>query len=78
MVALADPADLMLLDELAFATGLEIRPMLASETDLDDAIARHLGASWRAGRGPLQAIDLPEDTSPLSAGARRRGGRLLH
>jgi hypothetical protein len=80
VVALADPADLMLLDELSFASGLEIRPVLASETDLDDAIARHLGDGWRAGRGTTRAIDLPEDTSPLSAVARRRGGSgaLLH
>ena len=38
VVALADPSDLVVLDELSFATGLEIRPVLASEDRLEQAI----------------------------------------
>jgi type IV pilus assembly protein PilB len=66
VVAVADPSDLGLIDELSFATGLDVRPVLASEADLDRAISRLLGAG-----GPQatrrEAIDLPEDTSPLTA-----------
>ena len=74
LVALADPADLVVMDELSFATGLEIRPVLASE------------ASWitpsRATSAPApgehvpRAIDLPEDTSPLSAARRHVTGPI--
>jgi type IV pilus assembly protein PilB len=66
VVALANPSDLSVIDELSFATGLEIRPVLASEEELDHVIESALGG---LGREPMlpRAIDLPEDTSPLSA-----------
>lgn len=70
VVACPDPSDLHVLDELAFATGLEIRPVLASEDELDRAIARHL---LGPGAELPRAIDLPEDTSPLR-GVRTTGG----
>jgi type IV pilus assembly protein PilB len=64
VVACPDPSDLGVMDELSFATGLEIRPVLASEIELEKAIESHLQG---AGGHPVQrAIDLPEDTSPLS------------
>jgi type IV pilus assembly protein PilB len=70
VVALADPADLHALDEVAFATGLDVKPVLAAEDDLDDAIARLLdGATARraSGHGARRdAIELPEDTNPLT------------
>jgi len=79
LVALPDPADLGVLDELSFATGLEIRPVLASEGELDRAIEQHLGGGTGESRLP-HAIDLPEDTSPLSAAQRGPGaaGHVLH
>jgi len=63
VVALADPADLAVLDELSFATSLEIRPVLASEEELEHAIDQHLGGP-RHSTLP-RSIELPEDTSPL-------------
>jgi type IV pilus assembly protein PilB len=76
VVALADPGDLGVLDELAFVTGLQVRPALATEADLDQAIDRLLGTGGAAPRrlGPL---DLPEDTSPLTAG-RGPASRVLN
>lgn len=74
VVAFADPADLPAVDEIAFATGLNVRPVLAAEWDIDQAISRHLGdvsANARPGERP-GAIDLPEDTSPL-AGIPKKG-----
>lgn len=70
VVALAEPGNLGVVDEIAFATGMQIRPALASERDLDRAIARHLdgvaapSAAERFADRP-DAIDLPEDTGPL-------------
>ncbi len=79
LVALSDPSDLRVLDELSFATGLEIRPVLASEAELDRAIEIHLSGGGGESRLP-HAIDLPEDTSPLSAlqGRVPGTGHVLH
>ncbi len=69
VVALADPSDLAVLDEIAFATGLEVAPVLASEVELERALARVLdGAVQRRApgfAGREDAIDLPDDTSPI-------------
>ena len=68
VVAVPDPADLGVLDELAFASGLQIRPVLAAEADLERAIARALGTAPSATPAPgaLAPIELPPDTSPLT------------
>jgi type IV pilus assembly protein PilB len=81
-VALADPADLAVLDEIAFVTGMQVKASLVAEPDLDRAIARHYGG----GEPPRptgfadreDAIELPEDTSPLGGGASRPGGGTTH
>jgi type IV pilus assembly protein PilB len=72
VVALAEPGDLSILDELSFATGLDIRPVLASEDELEQAIERHYGGRHAFATRP-DAIELPEDTSPLR-GLRRTSG----
>lgn len=76
VVALADPGDLGVLDEIGFASGLDVRPALATEADLDQAIARLLGTPGGSPRR-LAPLELPEDTSPLSA-ARRAGKPILN
>jgi type IV pilus assembly protein PilB len=78
VVALTDPGDLSVVDELAFLTNLDIRPVLASEDELQHAIERYYG---RPGlRHRPDAIELPEDTSPLRGLTRAAGegpGSLL-
>ncbi len=78
VVALGDPADLGVIDELAFVTGLKVRPVLAGEVDLDRALERNLGIAPRP-RAPSgfgarsDAIDLePPRSGPRGAG--RAGG----
>lgn len=70
VVALADPGDLGVLDEISFATGMDVRPVLASERELDLAIARHLDGIAPARDGSAatrkDAIDLPDDSNPLT------------
>lgn len=48
VVAFADPADLAAVDEIAFATGLDVRPVLAAAQDIDQAVARHLASAGRS------------------------------
>ncbi len=43
-VALKDPRDLRALDEVALATGLEVRAFVATEARIDTALAKHYGA----------------------------------
>ncbi len=45
MVAMADPLNIFALDDLAFKTGLEIEPVIASEQDLLTALDRFYGTS---------------------------------
>ncbi len=77
VVALADPWNLEILDELAFATGMAVQPVLAAEGDLDRAIARVLDGVVRREPGfhaREDAIDLPEDSSPLAVARGLKGG----
>ncbi len=76
VVALADPWDLQILDELAFATGMAIQPVLAAEGDIERAIARLLDGVVRREpgfHGREDAIELPKDSSPLSAARGLKG-----
>jgi hypothetical protein len=60
VVAFLAPNDLALVDEVAFAAGMRIEPVLAGQTDLERAIARHVG--------PLRAdaLEIPPDpTHPM-------------
>jgi type IV pilus assembly protein PilB len=55
VVATSDPLDLHALDEVAFASGKLVRPVLATRTQLEVAIARYLG------RGHASALDMPPE-----------------
>jgi len=55
LVATSDPLDLHALDEIAFASGKLVRPVLATKGQLEVAIARYLG-----GARPME-IDLPPE-----------------
>jgi hypothetical protein len=74
VVAFADPADLGAVDEIAFATGLAVKAVLAAEWDIEQAIERHLGVGVQRSRATERpsAVDLPEDTSPLG-GVTKKG-----
>ena len=41
LVAMPDPLNLPLLDELAFAAGMKVRGVVAGPSDIEQAIARH-------------------------------------
>lgn len=82
VVALADPGDLRVLDELAFATGLAVRPVLAAEDDLERAIARLLDGVTlpRAGfQHRPDALELSGGPRPLVvAGRGERDETVFH
>jgi type IV pilus assembly protein PilB len=76
VVAVPDAGDLPLLDEIAFASGLQVKPVLAAEADIERAVDRLLGraAPTAPDTGAHRAIDLPADTSPLTVLRERERG----
>ncbi|HET9597366.1 MAG TPA: hypothetical protein VFP65_17380 [Anaeromyxobacteraceae bacterium] len=58
VVATAEPQDLATLDEVAFASGMIVKPVLASARAIDRLVARHLDDA-----APLRhdGVDLPAD-----------------
>jgi hypothetical protein len=69
VVAFPHPEDLGVVDEVSFACGMSVEPVLAAPGDLVRAIARHHGFI----RG--DAVDLPpDDAAPM----RLVDGRMIH
>jgi type IV pilus assembly protein PilB len=69
VVALPDPADLAAIDEIAFATGMQVKPVLAAEPDLERALSRVLDGVTPRPQGVAErrdAVELPSDTNPLT------------
>ena len=72
VVAVGDPVDLGVMDELEFVTGLKVRPVLAAEEDLDAALERHLAIAPR----PRDAGGFAGRTDAISLEPARGGRRL--
>jgi len=60
IVATAEPQNLAVLDEVAFAAQRAVRPVLAGDLDLEQAIERHLGRE----AGPAPALRAPPPPAP--------------
>jgi type IV pilus assembly protein PilB len=67
VIATARPQDLATIDEVAFASGKIVKPALASDSDVEQAIERHLGTP-RIARSPSVA-----GGRGLATGANRPG-----
>ncbi|HUL58798.1 MAG TPA: hypothetical protein VLU43_05975 [Anaeromyxobacteraceae bacterium] len=69
VVALANPGDLGAVDEVAFATGMQVKPVLAADEDLDRALARLLDGLDLPARsettGRMRAVQRARDDKPL-------------
>ena len=85
-LAVEDPANVTLLDELRFALGVAFTPVLVAPTDLDDALRRHYrGVMEQASADPLDPADLvrsaeealaPRESVGLQAGRAGHSGRV--
>jgi type IV pilus assembly protein PilB len=58
VVAMVDPLNVVAIDDLRLATGLEIEPVLAKEKDIDAAIQRYFGLPGL--EKALEELDAPE------------------
>jgi hypothetical protein len=70
LVATSDPLDLAALDDVAFASGKLVRPVLASRSQLEVAIARALGhgrpAALELPPEPLEDMELVQPVRPAT------------
>jgi type IV pilus assembly protein PilB len=67
VLAVTDPSDVRALDEVAFASGMDVRPVLAGKADVDRAIDRHFEGLRDQRPKP---IELPPDPGPMHLVAR--------
>ena len=74
LVAMADPSDLELLDEVRFATGYRIRPVPASPAALRRLVALHLGGAPLAPPARPGAPERPPD--PITVDLTEQGRAL--
>src|SRR4051812_5096332 len=58
-IAMSDPTDLSAVDQLAFHTGKRIKPMLAGDTEIVQAIQVHYGAADTKPAAPAAAPAAP-------------------
>ncbi|HEX5066366.1 MAG TPA: hypothetical protein VFY49_09640 [Myxococcota bacterium] len=64
LVAMEDPSDAAALDDVASAAGRPVRVVLASPSELEDAIARHYPAPPEGDDEPEQDLAPPPDAEP--------------
>jgi len=70
-LAMADPSNIVVIDEIKFMTGFNVEPVVASETEIVDAIKKYYGGGGSVagmGKTNFQAIDysLEEEKSSES------------
>ena len=62
IVAMTDPTNLKLIDDLQFIVGCRIRAMIAPEAEIEDALNRHFPAGRPRTAGPLGSKAQPRKT----------------
>ncbi len=65
LVAMADPQDIRTLDEIRFITGLSLRPALAPEADIKDAIRKYYDHEEIIRREKVPAFKPERETRPM-------------
>jgi type IV pilus assembly protein PilB len=63
LVAMADPANVLAVDDIAVMTGYEVRPAVASSTDIDFVLERIGDPNWGGGNGAAPELE-PADDEP--------------
>ena len=70
-LAMADPSNIVVIDEIKFMTGYNVEPVVASETEIIDAIKKYYGGGGNvAGLGSVsfEASDYDLDTEKVGVG----------
>jgi type IV pilus assembly protein PilB len=77
LVAMADPANVLAVDDIAVMTGYEVRPAVASPTDIDYVLERLGDPSWGGGNGAApEALETEDDETPDYSAPQGQAGPL--
>jgi len=71
-LAMADPSNIVVIDEIKFMTGFNVEPVVASETEIIDAVKKYYGGGGNvAGLGTVsfQSSDFDLDDEKMNAAA---------
>jgi len=69
-LAMADPSNIVVIDEIKFMTGFNVEPVVASETEIIDAIKKYYGGGGNvAGLGSVSFEASDYDMDSVNAGA---------
>ena len=73
-LAMADPSNIVVIDEIKFMTGFNVEPVVASETEIIDAIKKYYGGGGNvAGLGSISFDAKDYDLDDVKAGATTDG-----
>ena len=61
LVAMSDPANVLAVDDIAVMTGYEVRPAVASPSDIDSVLERINDPNWGSGGGAAPELDPVDD-----------------
>jgi type IV pilus assembly protein PilB len=73
LVAMADPANVLAVDDIAVMTGYEVRPAVASPSDIESVLSRIDDPSWGSGSGAAPELDPLEDEFSEAAPGNGKG-----
>jgi type IV pilus assembly protein PilB len=61
LVAMADPANVLAVDDIAVMTGYQVRPAVASPSDIESVLERINDPTWGTGGGAAPDLELLDD-----------------
>src|SRR5215211_6395357 len=61
LVAMSDPANVLAVDDIAVMTGYEVRPAVASPSDIESVLGRLSDPSWGNGNGAAPELELQDE-----------------
>ena len=73
LVAMADPANVLAVDDIAVMTGYEVRPAVASPSDIESVLERINDPSWGTGAGAAPELEPLDDELSEPAPAVAKG-----
>jgi type IV pilus assembly protein PilB len=76
LVAMADPANVLAVDDIAVMTGYEVRPAVASPGDIEFVIGRLADPNWGGGNGAAPEIETALDEDLATSGPSEPAGPL--
>ncbi len=78
LVAMADPANVLAVDDIAVMTGYEVRPAVASASDIESVLQKISDPSWGSGGGAAPEADPVDDELSEPAPSNGNGNGPLY